>query len=141
MTSNQDHSEHSNFEAKAKAHLKKSVSQIDQQTRQDLASIRQQTFNRQVLSKASPKLSWLNMSNLAPAGALSFCLFVAVFFVYNPTNKHDAISPIAQQASQADQVAILELLTDLEALDTASDPGFYLWMEEALANESASDAV
>jgi hypothetical protein len=141
MTANQDHSEHSNFEAKAKASLEKSVQQINQQTRHDLANIRQQALNRQVLSKASPKLSWLNMSNLAPAGALSFCLFVAVFFVYNQTNKPDAIRPIAQQASQADQVAILELLTDLEALDTASDPGFYLWMEEALANEGINNAV
>ena len=147
MTANQDHSEHSNFEAKAKASLEKSVQQINQQTRHDLANIRLKALSHQVADKTLSKFSWLTMSNLAPAGALSFCVFVAVFFVYSPTNKHDVTSPIAQQmqqsnqASQDDQVAILELLTDLEALDTASDPGFYLWMEEALASESASDAV
>lgn len=147
MTANQHHSEHSNFEAKAKASLEKSVQQINQQTRHDLANIRLKALSHQVTDKTPAKFSWLTMSNLAPAGALSFCVFVAVFFVYSPTNKHDVTSPIAQQmqqpnqASQADQVAILELLTDLEALDTASDPGFYLWMDEALANEGVNNAV
>lgn len=147
MTSNELNAEHSNFEAKAKASLEKSVQQINQQTRDDLANIRLKALSHQVADKTPYKFSWLTMSNLAPAGALSFCVFVALFFVYSPTNKHDVTSPIAQQmqqsnqASQDDQVAILELLTDLEALDTASDPGFYLWMDEALANEGVNNAV
>lgn len=127
------------FEAKIKASLNASVSSLDKKTQDDLASIRQSALKSQ---QAKP---WSNFSAWVPAGAFAFCAVLTVFLLYSPNNTDDVTQQIASQQSmsgeQAEQIAMLELLTNADDLETITDSDFYTWMDEVLATEDADNAV
>lgn len=130
--------EHQNFENRVKASLDASVDLIDKKSREDLAAIR-----RKALSKTQPSAPWLNFNIWVPAGALAFCALFTVLLLYHPL-LDDVPHHLAQEnlkAEQSDQLAMLELLTNSEDAEIASDPGFYVWLDEVLENGGTNDAV
>jgi|GEM_PF-496127 len=141
--------EQTEFEAKVKASLDESVLTLDKETQQALTSIRQQVLEKQ------PQKSRLNfntwdfnawISNTwVPVGAFALCALLTVLIVYSPDNIDDLTQRMAVQQNvnhdQYEQIAMLELLTNPEDLETTSDPDFYVWMDEILATEDIDNAV
>lgn len=128
------------FEAKIKASLDASVYGLDKKTQDDLASIRQK-----ILKPKQPR-AWININAwIMPAGAFAFAILLTVFLLYSPYSIDDTSQQVATQqdivANQTEQIAILELLSSPEDLETATDPAFYVWMDEILATESTDNAV
>ena len=122
-----DHS----IEQKIKASLEHSLNALDNDTCHALAASRK-------LALSQPKPSkWRNIGFLMPASALAFCLMLGVFFVVNPSdlnpsnlNRANTPQQLAAKAPSeqgADQVAMLELLTNTEELEAMSDPAFLMW--------------
>ena len=73
-----------------------------------------------------------------PAGALAFCLMLGVFFVMNPSRSipPNSLQQLALKNNQAaEQVALLESLTNTEELEVMSDPAFLMWAEEESIKE------
>ncbi|MDO9051772.1 MAG: hypothetical protein Q8N02_04210 [Methylotenera sp.] len=134
MTSDQE-----KLEAKAKASLDKSVYTLDKQTRDDLASIRKKVLQYQNTKTGFSLNAWI------PAGAFACCALLTVLILYSHNPADDTTQQISvQQATnneQTEQIAMLELLTHPEDLETATDPAFYVWMDEVLEEEGAEDAV
>lgn len=141
--------EQTEFEAKVKASLDESVLTLDKETQQALTSIRQQVLEKQ------PQKSRLNfntwdfnawISNTwVPVGTFALCALLTVLIVYSPDNIDDLTQRMAVQQNvnhdQYEQIAMLELLTNPEDLETTSDPDFYVWMDEILATEDIDNAV
>lgn len=131
--------EQERFEAKAKASLDASVSTLDKKTQDDLALIRLTALGVQ-----KPK-SWISFNVWVPVGAFAFCSLLSVLLIYSPMRIHNAPQELAikqnTNANQAEQIAMLELLTNPEDLETAIDPDFYVWMDEVLATEGIDHAV
>jgi heme/copper-type cytochrome/quinol oxidase subunit 3 len=120
------------FENKVKTSLDQSAQSLDADTRKRLADIRRQALSTQT-SHVKPT-RWLALSTWLPSTSLAFGVLLALFFV-------------AQHKQQSgldaghEQIAAFEMLNDVddlntENLETLSDPDFYLWAYEQLANES-----
>lgn len=131
--------EQEKFEAKAKASLEASVFALDKKTQDDLASIRINAL------KVQKSRSWISVNTWVPAGAFAFCALLTVFLLYSPNNIDDTTQQATLKQSikgdQTEQVAMLELLSNPEDLETAIDPDFYVWMDEVLATEGIDNAV
>ncbi len=132
------------FEAKVKTDLDTQAQGLDADTRQQLAAARRTALNQ--LSKQSwrdslLKSSWLTSYGL-PASSLALCSLLAVFILVNPKpNTAPANVAINQTVQLNDQVAALELLDNVDDIDTATDPDFYLWADEILATEGKAHAA
>ena len=132
------------FERKVKTSLDADVKGLDADTRQQLAVARRTALNQP--NKQSWRDFWLKSSWLTnvglPAGSLALCSLLAVFILMSPKPNiapaNVAISPAIQLN---DQVAALELLDNVEDIDTATDPDFYLWADEVLATEGKAHAA
>jgi len=125
------------FESKLKDILDKSELSLDTDTRKRLLSIRNQALNSRAPNFVPSK--WLAISNWKhnpwlPATSLAFCALIAMFIVINPKVQTPSIN-------QQDQVAILEILNDPDDLETISDPDFYLWADEVLAETASGHAT
>jgi hypothetical protein len=120
------------FENKVKASLDQNEQSLDVDTRKRLSDIRRLALNTQT-SQAKPA-HWLALSHWLPSTSLAFGVLLALFFVM----QH--LQPNATDAG-LEQVAAFEMLNDADDLNTEnlemlSDPDFYLWADEQLANES-----
>ena len=122
------------FEAKVKTSLDAQVQHLDADTRQKLAGVRRKALNQ------PNKPSWRDY--LLPAGSLALCSLLAVFILVNPKpNIAPANVAIKPTIQLNDQVAALELLDNVDDIDTATDPDFYLWADEILATEGKAHAA
>ena len=137
------------FERKVKTSLDADAEGLDADIRQQLAVARRTALsqpNKQSWRDSRFKNSWLKGSWLTnvglPAGSLALCSLLAVFILANPKPNiapaNVAISPAIQLN---DQVAALELLDNVDDIDTATDPDFYLWADEILATEGKAHAA
>lgn len=138
MTTDKQNFEPPSFEQRAKANLDASVHLIDKKTQDDLAAIR-----RKSLSKLPRQTPWLSISTWVPAGALAFCAVLSVFLLYTPykindTTQHNIAQP-SDKTVLAEQIAMFDLLANPEELESSSDPDFYVWMDEVLADESVAN--
>ena len=113
--------QHDSFEQKVKASLDSNLQQLDADTRQQLASRRQQA-----LAKTTNK--WRQASYWLPAGSLALCSLFAALIIFKPSAED--LSPV-----NPDQVAVFELLNNAEELDVITDPDFYAWIDETLAED------
>lgn len=107
------------FEQKVKAILDSNLQQLDFDTRQQLASRRQQAL-------AKPTNKWRQASFWLPAGSLALCSLFAALMAFNPNLNNS-------QPANHDQIAVFELLDNAEDLDVIADPDFYAWIDETLA--------
>lgn len=114
------------FEQKIKTSLDESAANLDANTRKRLADIRRQALNTQT-NHAKPA-RWLAISHWLPSTSLAFGILLALFFVAQHQKSRVEFGQ--------DQVAVFEMLNSTDDLDTLSDPDFYLWADEQLANES-----
>jgi hypothetical protein len=108
-----------NFETRIKAHLESSAQNLDGETKRRLLEIRRGALNQPT------KLSWFKSHQWMPAAGLAFCSIIAIM-LYLPSQQ----SPLNGNASAIDQTAMLELIDSTDDIDTLSDPGFYLWLDE-----------
>ena len=115
------------FEQKIKASLDENVTNLDADTRKQLADMRRQVLGGQT-NHAKPA-RWLVLSHWLPTTSLAFGVLLALFFVV----QHKQPSHVE---SSQDQVAVFEMLNNADDLDALGDPDFYLWADEQLANES-----
>lgn len=115
------------FEQKIKARLDENVTNLDADTRKQLADIRRQALGGQT-NHAKPA-RWLVLSHWLPTTSLALGVLLALFFVA----QHKQPSHVE---SSQDQVAVFEMLNNADDLDALGDPDFYLWADEQLANES-----
>ena len=131
------------FERKVKTSLDADVKGLDADTRQQLVVARRTALsqpNKQSWRDSWLKSSWLTNVGL-PAGSLALCSLLVVFILVNPKPNiapaNVAINPTIQLN---DQVAALELLDNVDDIDTATDADFYLWADEVLATEGKAHA-
>jgi hypothetical protein len=120
------------FENKVKTSLDQSAQNLDADTRKRLTDIRRQALNTQTLH-AKPA-HWLALSGWLPSTSLALGVLLALFFVAQHKQKSGL-------ESGHEQIAAFEMLNDADDLNTEnlemlSDPDFYLWADEQLANES-----
>lgn len=127
------------LESKIKSSLDASVMSLDKDTRQALAAMRERSLQKQ------PAHTWLNFKVWIPASGLAMTALLVTLFVYHPNHLDEAPQHFATQQAlqheQPEQIAMLELLTNAEDLETTTDPDFYVWMDEVLATEDANNAV
>ena len=127
------------FEAKVKANLDTQVQGLDADTRQQLAVARRKALNQP--NKPSWRDAWLKNYGL-PAASLALCSLLAVVILVNPKPNIAPANVAVNPAIQLnDQVAALELLDNVDDIDTATDPDFYLWADEVLATEVKAHAA
>lgn len=132
----------SDFEQKVKVSLDRDLENLDAETRQLLANARRNALNQ------PQKTSWLNFKKeyWLSASTVALCSLLAVFILVKPASQSDPVN-IAKNAQQTDvaedlnQVAALEILENTDDIDTATDPDFYLWVDEALAAEGKENAA
>lgn len=108
------------FEQKIKASLDSNLQQLDADTLQQLAYRRQQAL-------AEPTNKWLQTNYWLPAGSLALCSLFAAIMLFNPNN--------GGKPANNDQLAVFELLDNAEELDVMTDPDFYAWIDETLAED------
>lgn len=111
--------EHDSFEQKIKTSLDSNLQQLDFDTRQQLASRRQQALIK-------PTNKWQQASFWLPAGSLAICSLFAAIMAFSPSLKNS-------QPANHDQLVVFELLDNAEDLDLIADPDFYAWIDETLA--------
>ncbi len=132
------------FEAKIKVSLDAQAQGLDADIRQQLAAARRKALNQpsqQSWRDSLLKSSWLTSYGL-PAGSLALCSLLAVFILVNPKPSTAPANVAVNPAIQLnDQVAALELLDNVDDIDTATDPDFYLWADEILATEGKAHAA
>jgi hypothetical protein len=132
------------FKTKVKTSLDESVVTLDKETQQALASIRQKVLEKQRPQSRLNFNAW-NFNAWIPVGTFALCALLTVLIVYSPDNIDDSTQRMAAQQSvnheQYEQIAMLELFTNSEDLETTSDPDFYVWMDEILATEDIDNAV
>ena len=137
------------FETKVKTSLDESVITLDKETQLALTSIRQKVLEKQRSQSRLNFNAWdfnaWNFNALIPVGAFALCALLTVLIVYSPDNIDDStLHMVAQQNvkhDQYEQIAMLELFTNPEDLETTTDPDFYVWMDEILATEDIDNAV
>ena len=132
------------FEAKIKVSLDAQAQGLDADIRQQLAAARRKALNQPI--NQSWRDSWLKSSWLTnyglPVSSLALCSLLAVFILVNPKPSTAPANVAVNPAIQLnDQVAALELLDNVDDIDTATDPDFYLWADEILATEGKAHAA
>ena len=137
------------FEAKIKTNLDTQVQGLDADIRHQLVVARRKALNQPSkyswrhsgLSSTWLKSAWLKNYGL-PAGSLALCSLLAVFILVNPKPIIAPANVATNAAIQLnDQAAALELLDNLDDIDTTTDPDFYLWADEILATEGKAHAA
>jgi hypothetical protein len=137
------------FETKVKTSLDESVVTLDKETQLALMSIRQKALKQQRQQSRLNLNAWdfnaWRFNAWIPVGTFALCTLLTVLIVYSPDNIDDSTQRMAAQQSgnhdQYEQIAMLELFTNPEDLETTSDPDFYVWMDEILASEDIDNAV
>lgn len=142
------------FEAKIKSNLDTQVQGLDADTRHQLVVARRKALNQPSkyswrdsgLSSTWLKSAWLKSAWLKnyglPAGSLALCSLLAVFILVNPKPIIAPANVATNPAIQLnDQAAALELLDNVDDIDTTTDPDFYLWADEILATEGKAHAA
>lgn len=137
------------FESKVKSNLDKSLLTLDAETNEALASIRLKALEHQ-LPKSRLSLNDFISNKLVsntwiPAGAFALCALLTTLIIVSPNHMSDS-APIISAQSNTDragheQINMLDLLTQAEDIETATDPDFYVWTEEVLATEDIDNAV
>jgi hypothetical protein len=133
--------EKADFEKKVKISLDTGLQNLDVEMRQLLASARRNALNQPL--KTAWLSIWFKKDYWLSASTVALCSLLAVFILVNPT-PHSAPKNIAatQQKSDAiSQMAALELLDNVDDIDTTTDPDFYLWADEVLATEGKAHAA
>jgi hypothetical protein len=127
------------LESKIKSSLDASVISLDQDTQQALAAMREISLKKQ------QHRTWFNFNAWRPASAFALSALLAILFVYQPNSLDDALQRVASQQNisheQPEHLTMLELITNTEDLETATDPDFYVWIDEVLATEGMKNAV
>lgn len=118
------------FEQKVKASLDSNLQELDFDTRQELANRRQKILFKQTGNTPN---KWLQASYWMPAGSLALCSLFAAIMLFNPSANSDKNSGI--KPSNQDQLAVFEWLDNTEELDVITDPDFYAWIDETLADD------
>jgi hypothetical protein len=114
-----------NLEQRIKANLAHSAEHIDTQTLQRLQEIRRVALTPKIKKKTFSFYRW------APATGLIFCSFIAaILLVSSPKNQ--------ELSNSSEQTAMLELIENPDEMDSLSDPGFYLWLNEISADTQES---
>jgi len=147
MTTEQ--SQFKTFETKVKTSLDESVITLDKETQLALTSIRQKVLEKQPPKSRLNFNAWdfnaWSFNAWIPVGTFALCALLTVLIVYSPDNIDDSTQRMTAQQSgnheQYEQIAMLELFTNPEDLETTSDPDFYVWMDEILATEDIDNAV
>jgi len=125
--------------SKIKDGLDASVLNLDQETQHRLASMRASALKKQ------PTRTWLDFKAWGSASAFALTALLAILFVSPPKYINDTLPPLAIQQNishaQPEQLTMLELLTNAEDMETATDPDFYVWIDEILATEGKNNAV
>lgn len=116
------------FKVKVKASLDQNEQNLDADTRKRLADIRRQALNTQT-GQAKPA-RWLALSAWLPSTSLAFGVLLALFFVLQSQHQQPSSTNTGLE-----QVDTFEMLNNADDLDALADPDFYLWADEALANE------
>ena len=137
------------FKTKVKTSLDESVVTLDKETQQALMSIRQKALKQQRQQSRLNLNAWdfnaWSFNAWIPVGTFALCTLLTVLIVYSPDSIDDSTQRMAAQESgnndQYEQIAMLELLSHPEELETATDPDFYVWMDEVLATEDIDNAV
>lgn len=130
-----------NFEDKVKQSLEANTQNLDADTRQLLVNARRNALNQ------APKTvwlsGWLKKEYWLPASSLAVCSLVAVIILVKPAPQSVPanIAVTEQQNDALNQVATLELLDNVDDIDTTTDPDFYLWADEVLATEGKAHAA
>lgn len=130
------------FEQKVKATLNNTANDLDAITRKRLADIRSQVLMAkttptnivQTSAAQSKQLNfWFNFKCWAPVSSLAICSLLVVYLAFYPnlTKNNNSETQI-----QNDQIAALELLDSEDGLEVLTDPDFYAWMAEKLAQEA-----
>jgi Protein of unknown function (DUF3619) len=114
------------FKVKVKASLDHNEQNLDADTRKRLADIRWLALNTQ--TRQAKPARWLALPVWLPSTSLAFGVLLALFFAM----QHQ--QPSSTNAGLA-QIAAFEMLSNADDLDALADPDFYLWADEALANE------
>lgn len=121
------------FEQRVRATLDSSVTQLNAETRNRLSALRYAAFEQKsFLSR------WLTFNHWIPATAFAAFSVLAVTMILKTTHQ-EAPNQLALQ----DTDIVLEFLFSEsgEAQDELDDPGFYVWLDEALIDEETlSDA-
>ncbi len=116
------------LEERIKANLAHSAENLDAETKMRLLEIRRTAL------KPAEKKSWFNIEYFVPAASLAFCSVMAVM-LFLPAQP---MAPM-QDDIQSEPTAMLELIDNPDDLETLSDPGFYLWLDEAAADDLESE--
>lgn len=107
------------FEKRIVTSLHQQVAHLDSETKQRLQAIRHHALNQ-------PRKSWLTFmpaNNWVSITGLIACSLMAVLlFLPESESINNSIT--------LEQTAMFELLEKGEDLDTISDIGFYVWMDE-----------
>lgn len=113
------------FEHRVRSALDRHVSELDTATRNRLAAMRVRAIERQPLLQR-----WLGTGHWLSATALAASLLLAVLIAIRP-------DPAPEPAQLAEADIALDLLFDEEALESDSDPDFYVWLDVVLAEEDS----
>ena len=134
------------FEDKVKQSLDANAQNLDAETRQLLANARRNALNQ--APKTAWLSGWLKKEYWLPASTVALCSLLAVFILVNPkphvrTNQSvpSNVAAAQQKNDALNQVATLELLDNVDDIDTTTDPDFYLWADEVLATEGKAHAA
>ncbi len=127
------------LESRIKTSLDASAMRLDQDTQRRLAAMRAKAI------KQKPVRPWFNFNAWGSTSALALSALLAILFVTPAKHVDDALPQIASQQKasheQPEQITMLELLTNAEDTETATDPDFYVWIDEVLAAEGTNNAV
>ena len=135
------------FEDKVKQNLDANAQNLAAETRQLLANARKNALSQPQktswLSCWFRKEYWLANKSFTFGSSLALCSLLAVIVLVNPKPHSTPTNTVAaQQKTEAlSQVAALELLDNVDDIDTATDPDFYLWADEVLATEGKAHAA
>ena len=130
------------FEQKVKVTLNNTANDLDAITRKRLADIRSQVLMANatptnIVQTSAAQLKqlnfWFNFKFWAPVSSLAICSLLVVYLAIYPnlTKNNNSETQI-----QNDQIAALELLDSEDGLEVLTDPDFYAWMAEKLAQEA-----
>jgi len=127
------------LESRIKTSLDASAMRLDQDTQRRLAAMRAKAIKQQ------PERTWFNFNAWGSTSALALSALLAILFVTPVKHVDDVLPQIASQQKasheQPEQITMLELLTNAEDTETATDPDFYVWIDEVLAAEGKNNAV
>lgn len=112
----------SDFEDKARALFEDSVERLDASTRSKLTQARNRALDE--VNKGAARRRWL----WAPAGGVALAVVVAVVML-NPGGSRP------RGEAGAPGLEDIDIVADSENLDMLQDVEFYMWLDDAAADE------